>query len=52
MNNNEQKKSVEKSISKAEKRNWVSPEINQWESVNIGLNYGGVVDGGSKSYNT
>lgn len=40
MNNNEQKKSVEKSISKTGKRNWISPKINIWNSENL-ENFGG-----------
>ncbi|MCZ2474612.1 hypothetical protein G9H61_04095 [Aquirufa ecclesiirivi] len=50
MNNNEQNNPVEKSNSKVEKRVWISPELNDWESVNIGAYPGGSVDGGAQEY--
>ncbi|CAM4113914.1 hypothetical protein AQBE111736_00255 [Aquirufa beregesia] len=52
MNKDEQQFPEEKSNETKEKRTWVSPEISEWVSVNIGLKYGGAVDGGIQSYAT
>lgn len=51
MKDKDQKILEKNSIEIKEKRVWITPEINEWISVNIGLNYGNGIDGGAKSYN-
>ncbi|MCZ2474613.1 hypothetical protein G9H61_04100 [Aquirufa ecclesiirivi] len=51
MNNNKQKKYVEKSNSKEEKRVWISPKLEDWENTNIEFHLGGAADGGVQTYN-
>ncbi|NHC49561.1 hypothetical protein G9H65_09460 [Cytophagaceae bacterium 50A-KIRBA] len=47
-----QKSKTEKLNETPEKRNWVSPEISNWENDMIKNALGGVgADGGSKGYN-
>ncbi|MFL0162570.1 hypothetical protein [Aquirufa salirivi] len=45
-----QKSKTEKLNETPEKRNWVSPEISNWENDNIEIAFGIGVDGGSKAY--
>lgn len=47
---NPQELIIDKLNETPEKRNWVSPEITNWENENIENTGGGGADGGTKAY--
>ncbi|TBH72267.1 hypothetical protein [Aquirufa nivalisilvae] len=50
MDNNEQNNPVEKTIKTNEKRNWVSPELNNWATDHLEFGAGPFSDGGGRTY--